>query len=367
MSDSSRNTTSDLIERFDFELWLDDEGIDYRITSGARGEQINIKTCPRCGGSQNKVFMNRETGLGNCFHGSCVGEPGFNKVSFIKHYTDEEFPVVFDIIKEQAEQLGWRPKRIVKTINTYVPENIVLPDSKSLPVNHKNVSKNLKYLTQRGITSETTAHFGLKYCIHGWFPYFDGEGKERYQYYGKRLIIPVYDITGQLVTWQGRDITGEEEKKYIFPPGLPSTGKYLYHAHNVNTEHIIIGEGVFDVFAIYQALNEYKLGRYYSPVGSFGISLSSGEDQQVNEVKKLQKKGVKSVTFMWDGSKQAIKSAYLNGIELTKHTGLNVKVAKLPKDKDPNEVEASVIIETLAKAEKATKTNYIRYMASARR
>ncbi len=357
-SDESR----DLIDRFDFELWLDEEGVDYKITSGSSGEQINIKECPRCGGARHKVFINRETGLGNCFHGSCVGEPGFNKFTFLKHYTNETGRVVFEIMQEQAEELGWRPKQEKKKIETYVPDEIILPKSTELPVQ----GRNLKYLTQRNISLETTEYFNLRYCVHGWYKYVDYEGKERFQFYGKRVIIPLYDIEGKLVTWQGRDVSGEADKKYLFPPGLPSTGRYLYNAHNVDTSSVVMGEGAFDVYAIHQALKQFGLDKHYTAIGSFGISFSTGEGQQIDELKKLIEKGVDTLIFMWDGSKQAIDSAYKFGIKIKAMTGISVKLATLPLDKDPNEVEQDIVIEAIANATPISKIAYIKHKAKRR-
>ena len=53
------------LDRIDMEAWLDAEGIDYKITRGSRGTQINVKECPCCGNSNWKVYLNADNGLGN--------------------------------------------------------------------------------------------------------------------------------------------------------------------------------------------------------------------------------------------------------------------------------------------------------------
>ena len=348
----------ELIDKFDLELWLDDEGVDYSLTSGSSGEQINIKTCPRCGGSSNKVFLNRETGLGNCFHGSCVGEPGFNKFTFIKHYTGETGKVVVDIFKDQAEQHGWRPKREKKAVTVTIPEHIKLPDNYALPIGERNI----KYLTQRNITKESTKYFDLRYCKEGKYWYDDlVKEKRAYQKYDQRVIIPIYDETGKLVTFQGRDITKTADRKYLFPPMLPSTGRYLYNAHNVDTKSVVMGEGVFDVIAIHQALKQYKLDSELTAIGSFGISFATGENQQLSVLNKLIEKGVESLTFAWDGSIKAISQAMRYALIVQSRTSIEIKVALLPLDKDPNEISPSALINAIALAKPITKHMYLEY------
>jgi hypothetical protein len=77
-----RDELKELSEAFDLELFLDAEGIRYKRGMGSRGPQLNLQTCPFCGGNKWKVFVNAENGLGNCFHGSC--EKTFNKIGFVR-------------------------------------------------------------------------------------------------------------------------------------------------------------------------------------------------------------------------------------------------------------------------------------------
>ncbi len=72
----------------------------------------------------------------------------------------------------------------------------------------------------------------------------------------RRLLIPVYDLDGKLVTFQGRDIIGDQDAKYLFPPALPGTGRFLYNGHNaVRARRIAMGEGAFDVFSLKAAID----------------------------------------------------------------------------------------------------------------
>ncbi len=76
----------EILEKIDIEAYLDREGIEYRGPYGSSGLQLNLKTCPVCGGDKWKVFLNAESGLGNCFSGSC--DTKFNKWKFIRAHTE---------------------------------------------------------------------------------------------------------------------------------------------------------------------------------------------------------------------------------------------------------------------------------------
>lgn len=337
------------IGKLDIEQWLDYQGIEYRKTRGSRGEQLNIKECPCCGDRRYKVYINAETGLGNCFDGDC--QKTFCKWTFIKaHMPEASHAQLIEHIKDMASQQGWRPKRHVETavnLNT----QLVLPDSIALP----HQGRNMKYLDNRGITGGVAQYFHLRYSHAGVFKY-EQDGKRRIQDYSRRIIIPVFDLAGDLVSFQGRDITGEAAKKYLFPPGFASTGSILYNGHNaIRAKHVVVGEGVFDVAAIKIAFMGNQALRQVEPVGSFGKHLSGGsDDSQIAKLSELRENGLEAVTFMWDGESRAILDAIDAALEV-RRLGLLTRVAILPKDKDPNEVPAAVVRETFLKAERVDK------------
>lgn len=333
----------ELLDNIDMESYLDREGVDYRITRGTRGTQLNVKECPVCGSRKWKVFLNSDSGLGNCFSGGHPIDENFNKWNFIKAHTGiESGRDLVKHIEATALEMGWRPRKIESEKVELKTPDLVLPESVAMPVN----GMNLKYLMERNVDIETAKFFNLRYSHKGVFWYKGSDGKFQYQNYKKRIIIPIFDINGEIVSFQGRDITGEAEKKYLFPPGFASTGTHIYNAHNViGLEHIVVNEGVFDVMATKIALDEDMSLRDIGVVGSFGKHLSvrdvNGGDQ-LNKFILLKAKGLKIVTFMWDGEKSAIKAA-LVAAQAIKALGLEARIAILPAGKDPNEVPTSVV------------------------
>jgi len=333
-------------EHLDMEFFLERESIPYRESRGVNGMQLNIKTCPSCGDKRYRTYFGLETDRGNCF----VCNTGFNKVSFIHAYLDTG--VWSDTLRHCGELLkeqGWRPKRKQMVI---VEQNEVnLPYSESLPL---DTGENLQYLVNRGFNDDITRYFNLRWCEFGWWQYKDIDGTNKTQEFSNRIIIPITDLDGTIKTFQGRDITGASDRKYLFPKLLPGTGRYLFNGHNVvATDHAVMGEGVFDVAAIKMALDDDVSLRHIVAVGSFGKHLSYGNssgDDQLGRFLGLKSRGLKTVTIMWDGEAAALTSA-LSAAKLLRSIGLTARIALLPKGRDPNEVTGDVVRDAFYKAE----------------
>jgi DNA primase len=199
-------------------------------------------------------------------------------------------------------------------------------------------------------------------CQDGAFFYKDEEGNDRRKVFSGRIIIPIYDIDGTLVTFQGRDITGASETKYLFPPRLPSTGRYIYNAHRAKVEgwsHIVMGEGAFDVIATQAAIEGDRSWRGIGAVGSFGKNLSldfePGMPTQLQALMELKAAGVHTITILWDGEKSALNSAVKAAEKLIRY-GFIVRIAFLPKGRDPAEVSPDVVRKAITTAMPYTRS-----------
>jgi len=183
------------------------------------------------------------------------------------------------------------------------------------------------------------------------------------QDYSKRIIVPIFDSSGSLASFQGRDVTDKAEKKYLFPPGFASTGRLLFNGHNAHgAKRLLVCEGVFDVMAAKLALDEDVDLRDVAIVGTFGKHLSSlgdGEKDQLAYILELKREGLKEVTFMWDGERRALADAARAALMLSGY-GIHCRVAVLPENKDPNEVLGSVVRKAYWQALNATRYNMTR-------
>lgn len=353
----------ELLDSIDVESWLDSQGIDYRVGRGSSGRQLNIRTCPTCGSDQWKTYLNADSGLGNCFAGGHPPGETFNKWKYIRaHLNEANGRQVIEHIKAHVEGRGWIAKRTTSVI-VQTPVELKLPDSFALPHGGQNIS----YLVNRGITDAVTAYFHLRYCHKGWFGY-TLDGQEKWMKFDERVLIPVFDLDGKMVNFQGRDITGTQEPKYLFPPGLSSTGQHLLNGMNVkSTKRIAIGEGAFDIAALKLALDGDAALRDVIPVATFGKHLSFGSpESQESKFAVLRDRGVEEATFFWDGTIDATDAAVKAGF-LLKKLGLRVRVAMLPPDLDPNEVPASVVREAFYQATPLTMPSAVLIMTKRRR
>jgi DNA primase len=347
----------ELVEHLDLEYWMDRESIAHKIGRGSSGMQINVRECPACGDSRWRVYLNAETGLGNCF----VCNATFNKLGFVHQYLGHDpedrrsWRQTFEHAQACIVEQGWRPKRMHQVAVAY--EKAVFPTSYPLPTPE---GYNLKYLEDRGIGGELAKFFHLRFCEHGWWKFTKEDGSPGYQKFDGRVIIPVYDLDGEFKTFQGRDITGlQGDKKYLFPKGLPGTGRYLLNGQSVQrAKRAVMGEGGFDVFALKKALDEEVALRDVVPVGSFGKHLA---EDQVSRFRILKSQGLEEVTIMWDGEWRALLAA-CEAAKLLIRVGLRVRIALLPADRDPNEVTGDVVRRAFWEAVPYSQAQHIKWM-----
>lgn len=332
------NQLKELLDELDMESWLDHEGVAYKRNRGTRGMQANIRECPACGNSKWKVYFGLETGLGNCF----VCDVKFTKWKFIAAHLGANNADVAAYIETYMRTQGWKPK--VASTAPVLVSTLRMPESLPLPIN----GRNLKYLENRNVTGELARYFHLRYCHTGRFDYTNPEGRPAFQDYSRRIVIPIFDADGALASFQGRDITGESDRRYLFPPGFAATGSILYNAQNAaEAQTLVVGEGVFDCIAIKAALDADHELRDHCAVASFGKKLGI---EQMDKLRLMQEKGkLKVVIFMWDAEQEALDAAVDAAISC-KARGLITKIAVLPPGRDPNEVAPSVVLEAIAKA-----------------
>lgn len=352
----SRIASSEIDETLDIEYYVDREGIPYQKSRGSSGWQLNLRDCPSCGDRRYRTYLNAETGRGNCF----VCNTTFNKLTFMKaQMGDAPWREVFAEAKQVLLEQGWRPRRMNTAAVEY--EEAKLPESFALPTPE---GENLIYLEERGITGAIAKYFHLRFCVEGWWNFTKDDGSRGGQKFDMRVIIPVFDLDGTFVTFQGRDVTGVSDRKYLFPKGLPGTGRYLFNGQNAyGAKRVVMGEGAFDVAAIKIALDDDPDLRDVVPIGSFGKDLSYGSidgDDQLGRFIQLKQAGLREVVIMWDGEEKALVSA-IKAAERLRAIGVKARVAFLPAGKDPNEVFPEVVREAFRRAEPCTPANIVKW------
>jgi len=328
------------VNNVDLEQFFEWERVTYRQIKSKQGE-LNLKSCPNCQDNRYKIFINNDRNRGICHHCGTI----YSKYSLIKEISGiEKFKNLEEYIYTLLERQGVRRKKVIH--KQEISNNFELPESVEIPYQ----GRNLTYLKNRLINNEISEYFSLRYCKAGKYVTKNEDG-EFIQDFSGRVIIPIYNLEGRLVSFQGRDITGLAEKRYMFPSGLPSSN-YLYNGHNaVGKKEIVICEGVFDVMAVTNAIWA-NCDNSIEAVGSFGKALTKGDStSQFAELLKLKAQGLEKITFLWDGERQATFSAVKYGNQLRK-LGFQVYIGILPDTKDPSDATK---IETLLAIQNATK------------
>lgn len=331
-----------LTDDLDMEDYLTFEGIDYKHSHGGQGVQLNLRECPNCHDERWKVYLNAETGLGNCF----VCDKSFNKWAFIAdHLETTDKRVIVRHIEDTLKLFGYQPKKKRVDTQPSEPKKCLLPSSMPLPTVD---GRNAQYLEERGVSSEYAKYFDLSYSFTGTYSFKSDDGEIITQSFRDRIIIPVRDLDGEVVTFQGRDVTGESKTKYLFPSKLMGTARFLYNGHkalSLRAREVLVGEGAFDVIAQKIAIDQFDEMKHIVPVGTFGKHLSEtvSGPSQVDAFRRLRHEaGLEEVTIMWDGEQAALKSA-LEAARKLVGIGLKVRVAMLPKGCDPAEVDAETV------------------------
>lgn len=354
-----------VLETIDVEAYLDREGVEYRHSYGTRGLQLNLDECPACGEGGRKTYINADTGLGNCFHGACGFK--FNKFKLVQKVSGLAGADLDAHMAAIASEQGWMPK---KQRVELVRGALSLP-SKLRPI--PEGGRHLRYLENRGMTAESAAWFQLSYCHKGWWSYQLDDGTEKFVSYDKRVIIPIADLAGTLVSFQGRDITDAQLPKYLFPSGFAVAGSHLYNGQNFadgTHTHAIVGEGALDAIAIHQALLGAPSCTSMLPLATFGMHLSDGPDGQIAKFLRLQERGLKAVTMMWDGERKAMALAVKAGLALA-GLGLKVQIAQLPdgcdpaQDQDKKPLPPEVVRQAIFKAVPLTRLSAVRLLHAA--
>ena len=346
------------LDELDVEQLVAYEGYEYRIGNGKSGVQLNVKTCPNCGREDYKVYLNAETGLGNCF--GCNYK--YNKYKFIK--VSRGFTRHGDLVRYVdgiTPSVSYKPK--------VHPDAYKLNTDWKLPINKKlELEEDLpQYLKDRGVDGKLCKRFDLRICENGFYKYNDFNERSRFVDFSNRIIIPVHSIDGELVTFQGRDTTGEADKKYLFPNMLPGTARFIYNSHYAlkqKAKKIVLSEGVFDVFAVTKALESDLKYVDYTACGTFGKHLSIAVSNvnsadQLTDLYKLYEEGVEEFIILWDGEPKAIKAAIEAALSLEAY-GLYTTVAKLSGDKDPADSTLLEILGAIDSRAKPSKFDLMR-------
>jgi hypothetical protein len=256
---------------FDTISFLNDYNIQY-ITQGSQLSQGWVGVCcPMCNDDKFHMGISPDGHVWTCWR---CGRLQLHKL--IREWLTCDKSTARQVFKEYADST---PSGQPLAKNDKRASSVELPGG-SLQAPHK------RYLKSRGFDPDFLER---KYKITGTGPICKYDGQD----FSLSLIIPVYNRTGKLISFQARDITGKKEMRYKGLKAESSVVPYketLYNLNNVDSDTVVLVEGPFDVM---------RGGNNF--VASFGTSL---KPSQLRELKDYRK-----VFVLFDGEDHTQKKA----------------------------------------------------------
>ena len=144
-----------------------------------------------------------------------------------------------------------------------------------------------------------------------------------------RVMFPIHSLSGRVIAFGARTLRQDRNTaKYLNSPESEIYSKTaalygLFQAKNaiVRAQRCYLVEGYTDVISLYQS-------------GIENVVASSGTSLTVEQI-RLIKRFTPNVTVLYDGDAAGVKAS-LRGIDMLLEEGMNVKVALLPDNDDPD-------------------------------
>lgn len=204
----------------------------------------------------------------------------------------------------------------------------------------------LKYLRERGLTTDTITGYGLGFAPDTWDSLYRhlrqkgytndemtaaavcAKGKQGscYDMFRNRVIFPIIDLRGNVIAFGGR-VLDDSKPKYLNSPDtlVFKKSKNLFSlnfAKNEIKDTVILAEGYMDVIAINAA-------GFKNVVATLGTALT---DEQC----RLMAKYAKQVVIAYD-SDEAGQKATRRAVNLLSEAGIGARVLVMDGAKDPDE------------------------------
>jgi DNA primase len=300
--------------------------------------------CPFHSEKTPSFYVNAEKQLWKC-HGCGAGG---DLIKFVERYENVDFPIAMRMLATRAgivlqESPGAQRRR---------SEREAIYEANAAAQRYfadalRRDQRALEYVHRRGITNETAALFGLGVAPDGWEGLtkeleragIDVQLAERagllrqktgyYDFFRNRLMLPIYNLTGEVMAFGGRAL-GDETPKYLNTPNTAAytKGHHVYGLHLARRaaaadDTLIVVEGYLDAIALHQA-------GFRNAVASLGTAFTP---EQARELRRVA--GKLYLCFDGDAAGQA---ATARSIDMLVEEGLAVSIVALPSGKDPDEL-----------------------------
>jgi len=216
----------------DIQEWLDKQGFKYQ----ERTNELIADKCFNCGRSK-KLYINKQSGMYNCFRCSIKGNP----VSLVMKIADlnlkKALEICYGITDEKInatkkiEEENW--EELFQVSGTKSRQSKNEPPEGPIPLREdfeKISEKDLEYwgyLKKRGLTDDMIK----KIPIYVWKN-------------GKRVVFTI-ETENQIMGYMARDITGTQQPKTLNSRGKFRSFNFWNYDNVKNSDTIIVCEGIF--------------------------------------------------------------------------------------------------------------------------
>ncbi|MCC6940363.1 MAG: DNA primase [Novosphingobium sp.] len=340
--------------------WMDE--LRNRISlSGVIGRSIRVTKagrefkacCPFHNEKSPSFTINDEKGFYHCFGCGAHGD-------VIRWMTDHQGLPFMEAVKELALQAGMEvpapDPRAAKVAEQQKSLHDVMAAAQAFFVNclaEERGAEARRYLASRGFPQSVVREFGfgfapdsrtaLKEALSA-FP--DAmlieaglrivvDGKEPYDRFRGRLMLPILDPRGRVIAFGGRILSAEktDAPKYLNSPDTPlfDKGRTVYNLHRAAPAsrangRVVVVEGYMDVVALAAA----GIGEAVAPLGT------ALTEHQIERLWRL----VETPTLCFDGDaagQRAAMRAITRALPMLR-PGHSLRITTLPKGMDPDDV-----------------------------
>ena len=305
-----------------------------------------------------------------CFGCGAAG----NVINFVKEHENISFPAAakyvadkYNIVIAQADAVETKTDTERDSIKT------VLKWAAQFFINNNHIAAASSFFENRKISENSADDFKLGFALPEWNSLEKAAAKNgfskdlllkaglirkkedtktSYDYFRNRIMFPFTDISGNIIGFTARDISGESDTaKYlnspdtvVFNKGNVLYGLQLAKRHIVNMDSCYLVEGNVDVIRFHQM--EIK-----NTVAGSGTALTEKQCQ-------LIRRFTNNVVVVYDGDKAGIKATFKN-IDILLQNGLNVNAVLLPEGDDPDSFGLKHTPETLKQFLEAQQRDFI--------
>lgn len=159
------------------------------------------------------------------------------------------------------------------------------------------------YLLKRNIQPATALAWQLGYCPINYVPHIYKKNKPKFNQsmLQGRLIIPIYNVRGKLISLGGRNISSSSKTKYTnypFPTARNLFGLYLNRKHIYEENIAIITEGQLDVISAWQKGIKTVVCSFGAHSGAIQVALLSRYTDNIHVIYDSDTAGLQGLSTL---------------------------------------------------------------------